>query len=166
MTAPEPARTPPAPARTGLAVPPYRLLVTASRTWRNRSLIHRVLSGVHQAHPDAVLVSGHCPEGGDLIAERHWAVLCGYPTAAAAIDAGRIEAHPAQWRLYQKRSGPIRNAEMVSAGADECVAFIMPCADRACPSRGAHDSHGAGGCAALALDAGIPTRQFRPGSRP
>jgi hypothetical protein len=152
---------------TAAAAVPYRLLITGSRTWRNVSLIGRVLSGVYREHPDAVLISGHCPDGADADGERWWAVLCGYPDAGTAIDAGRIEIHPADWARYGKRrAGPIRNAEMIKSGVSECVAFIMPCkGGGSCSTPGAHDSHGAGGCYTLAVDAGVSSRPFRAGSR-
>jgi hypothetical protein len=147
--------------------PPYRVLITASRTWTNVSLITRVLAGVHQEHPDAVLVSGHCPQGGDAIAERCWAWLCGYQSVKEAIDAGRIEVHPIdRYRRYGRGAGPARNAVMVKTGPDECVAFQLPCRGRTCSIPGVHDSHGTAGCYTLAVDAGIPHRLFREGSQP
>jgi hypothetical protein len=126
---------------------PYRLLVTGSRTWRNITLIRNVLGSVHRAHPGAVLVSGRCPAGADAVAESCWAAFCGM-TVDEAIAAGRIEPHPADWDRYGTRAGPIRNGEMIKAGADECVAFIRA------------ESAGATGCADGAGMAGMPVRRF------
>lgn len=127
---------------------PYRLLVTGSRAWRNVTLIRSVLGSVHRAHPGAVLVSGRCPTGADVIAESCWAAFCGFPTVDEAIAAGRIEPHPADWDRYGPAAGPIRNGEMIKAGADECAAFIRA------------GSRGATGCADDAGIAGIPVRRF------
>lgn len=146
---------------------PYRLLVTASRTWEDAGLINEVLAGVLGEHPDAVLVSGHCPDGGDAIAERCWAALCGYPTVRDAIDAGRVEVYPIEgWRQYKRGAGPERNRSMVRSSPDECVAFQMPCAKKGCRTLGAHDSHGTAGCYSFAVKAGVPSRLFRQGSQP
>ena len=71
------------------------------------------------------------------------------------------EVHPARWGEHQenckpsckaerrcKRAGYVRNAEMVAAGADICLAFIE------------NESRGASMCAKLAEDAGIPTKRY------
>jgi hypothetical protein len=139
---------------------PYRVLVTASRTWNSAAVIRRVLAAILAEHPGAVLVSGRCPRGGDALAEYWWARLCGYASPAAAIEAGRIEPHPAQWQRDGRKAGYARNAEMVAAGADVCVAFTDPCADPRCRKRGPHGSHGSVHCAGLAEVAGIETRRY------
>jgi hypothetical protein len=142
--------------------PPYRLLVTGSRTWKNAPLITRVLAGVHREHPGAVLVSGHCPEGADMLAERCWAWLCGCWSVGEAIDAGRIEVHPiGEYRQHGRGAGPVRNTAMVKTAPDELVAFQMPCVKKGCRTPGAHDSHGTSGCHSIAVGAGIPSRLFR-----
>jgi hypothetical protein len=128
----------------------YRLLVTGSRSWTNVHLLRGVLRDVHREHPDAVLVSGRCRGGADAFAELCWASFCGFPTAAEAIAAGRIEPHPADWDQFGDAAGPKRNGEMVAAGADECVSFW---------EKGA-GNRGTASCVGLARKAGIPVREF------
>lgn len=129
--------------------PPYRLLVTGSRAWRDIRLIRSVLAGVLREHPGAVLVSGHCERGADAIAENCWAALCGFETVDEAVEAGRIELYPADWERHGKRAGPLRNSAMVATAPDECVAFIGDA------------SPGATHCSAAAEAAGIPVRRWR-----
>jgi hypothetical protein len=92
----------------------FRLLVTGSRDWSDAQVITRELEIV-QAHEgeQVVLVSGHCPNGADKIAED------------VAVKFGwMIERHPADWKTHGKRAGFVRNAEMVEQGADYCLAFV------------------------------------------
>jgi hypothetical protein len=109
----------------------YRVLVTGSRTWDDAGVTAGVLATHYR--DGAVLVSGACPRGADALAEEYWGLL-----------GGKIERHPADWSTYGKRAGFRRNAEMVNAGADLCVAFIRD------------HSRGASHCAGLARAAGIP----------
>lgn len=60
------------------------------------------------------------------------------------------EPHPADWRTLGPAAGPVRNAEMVALGADQCIAF--PGAD----SVGTYD------CIEKAKAAGIPTHVYPP----
>lgn len=115
-----------------------RLLVTGSRDWPYKGFLGRVLTQVatapYRAAPGLVLVSGACPTGADMMAER-WAEICGW----------EIERHPADWHGYGKKAGSIRNREMVDLGADVCVAFIL------------NASKGATMTADMAEEAGIRT---------
>lgn len=114
-----------------------RILITGSRDWTNVPYIRHMLTIAARFHPDAVLVHGDC-RGADRIAAGIWTGW-GLPT----------EPHPADWS-HGRAAGPIRNTEMVNAGADLCLAFLLP------------GSRGAVHCADLAEQAGITTKRFGP----
>lgn len=90
-----------------------RILVTGSRHWEDRDRIIRALNEAGKRfdfNPATTLVHGDAP-GADTIARDIW------------HDYGLAdEPHPADWSLG-KRAGPLRNEEMVVAGADLCLAF-------------------------------------------
>ena len=95
--------------------PPFRLLVTGSRTWDDPRAIERALAVILARHPGGVLlVHGACTRGADAIAAAYAVRTPGY----------QIEAHPADWHRYGRAAGHRRNAEMITLGADGCVAFI------------------------------------------
>lgn len=131
---------------------PYRILVTGSRDWTDAELLHDALChAVYQQVP-AVIVHGACPTGADAMAS-FWA------RRYAHIGLTE-EPHPAAWKLNGRSAGPLRNAAMVSLGADLCLAFISPCSSPRCRRADPHPSHGASGCADLAERAGIPVRRY------
>ena len=122
---------------------PYRVLVTGSRIWTDGQTMWRALADTVHGIPidqDIVIVHGSCPTGADAMADE-WARGFG----------ATIERHPATWRptgRLDRSAGVRRNAEMVALGADVCLAFIR------------NGSRGASHTAALAEQAGIPTRRF------
>jgi YspA, cpYpsA-related SLOG family len=136
----------------------YRILVTGSRTWDDGPAVWEALEAIHPGGRDLIVVHGACPWGADSHAA-WWARVHG---AAGGITG---EPHPADWNAHGKRAGFIRNAEMVSLGANVCLAFLMPCTDPKCRRKEPHGSHGASHCAALAEKAGIPVRRFTPDGR-
>jgi hypothetical protein len=144
---------------------PYRILVTGSRSWANRDLIRQCLAGIARDHPGRsfLLLHGMCdprlsangepiPWGVAVrLAAEHQDVLTGADWIAdrAARELGwQVRMHPADWAAFGGGAGPRRNAEMVAAGADECLAFPLP------------GSRGTLHCARLAEKAGIPTRRY------
>jgi len=114
-----------------------RILITGSRKWTNDAAIHAVLDGIDVVGGPPVLVHG-AAAGADHIAATYWESF-GYPT----------EPHPANWARDRKQAGHIRNWEMVSLGAELCLAFLL------------NDSPGTTGCIRLAHQAGIPTTIYR-----
>jgi hypothetical protein len=129
-----------------------RVIVTGDRSWYDRNLARQVVNGLLLRYgPDLVIVQG----------------------AATGIDASFADAcddlgvaqepHPARWKNlkapgavirydqrdhpYNANAGPERNAEMVAAAAEMCIAFHRFLAT----SRGTKD------CVRRAIKAGIPT---------
>ncbi|MDX3637805.1 SLOG family protein [Streptomyces europaeiscabiei] len=137
---------------------PYRVLVTGSRDWQDRAAIDDFLTALAAANTfhnrTTVIVHGACPTGADAMAD-DWARW--HATRSPLIE---FERHRAEDFGPWPRCGPIRNAHMVSLGADACLAFIGPCTSPRCRRPDPHPSHGATGCADLAEKAGIPVRRF------
>lgn len=118
-----------------------RILVTGSRKWSNPRPIREALSAaVSQADDptDVIVVHGACPTGADFLAA-HWCRVNGVPA----------EPHPANWS-FGKSGGPVRNQEMVDAGANVCLAFPLP------------GSTGTPDCMERARLAGITVLVFEP----
>lgn len=134
-----------------------RILITGSRTWTDPKAIHDALNEVFFASTctdHVTVVHGACPRGPDAIAA-DW--VKAIRTAEWLVTE---ERHPADWRAHGAGAGFRRNAEMVNAGADLCLAFIDPCDNRDCDRTEPHGSHGASHTADLAEKAGIETRRF------
>lgn len=108
---------------------PNRLLVTGSRAWYDADRLHAALLGaVRQLGLiSPTLVSGACPTGADMLAERLW-----------ESNQWPIERHPASWHTHDdtcpdwhrgrprcQRAGYRRNARMAELGAAACVAFPL-----------------------------------------
>jgi hypothetical protein len=120
---------------------PFRILVTGSRDWDDNDLLaHELGLAIGEALREGrgfVIVHGACPSGADAETNRI-ARYFGHP----------VEPHAADWGRFGKAAGFRRNAEMVSLGADLCLAFIR------------NGSRGASHCADTAEKAGIPVRRF------
>lgn len=108
-------------------------------------MIWNALDGVLDAHHSydnvLVVVHGNAP-GADSIAN-HWVIH------RQRQDWNvEPEARPAQWTRHGRRAGPLRNQEMVDAGADLVLAFIKD------------NSPGASHLVREARTAGIPVEEF------
>ena len=129
-----------------------RVIVTGDRNWNAPELAEEVLNRLLARYgPGLVIVHGEATG-----IDRSFAHACG----ELEIEQ---EAHPARWedldhpeaeirydsrgRAYNANAGPIRNAEMVAAGAGMCLAF----------HRAISASKGTKDCARRAIEAGIPT---------
>jgi hypothetical protein len=129
-----------------------RVLVTGDRHWYAPDLAVQVVNRLLARYGrDLVIVHGAAP-GID------WSF-----TQACADLGVKVEVHPARWDhldapgaivrvnkdglRYNANAGPIRNAEMVAAGAEMCIAF----------HRFLAGSSGTKDCLRRALAAGIPT---------
>jgi len=123
----------------------FKIILTASRTWDRPDVVDQTLTILAEAafkagYDEVVVRHGACSRGGDVMADdwvrRHrfegWSV--------------RADRWPADWKQLGKRAGVARNAEMVRAGADVCLALIRSL------SKGATD------CAERAERAGIPVQ--------
>lgn len=94
-----------------------RLLITDSRQWTDRTELERVLWAQWlNCDSPMTIVHGDCPRGADRMA-REWCEQ--WPAISE-------ERHPADWDTYGKSAGYRRNSEMVSLGADLCIAFVVP----------------------------------------
>lgn len=119
----------------------FRILLTGSRDWVDEALIWDALYPYLPARGSLMhtvtLVHGDCPTGADALASLLW-----------TANGGLEEPHPAQWDLYGKAAGPIRNRKMVELGAGVCLAFPLG------------RSAGTRGCMRLAEAAGIPVINY------
>jgi hypothetical protein len=101
-----------------------RVIVTGSRNWTGVIAETKIFGVLDNALDLAVsmgqgfeLIHGACPTGADEIANR-WA------TVGEVADLVMLTTWPAQWDLFGKAAGPVRNEVMMAAGGDLCVAFL------------------------------------------
>lgn len=87
---------------------PYVVVVTGSRTWSNRESVAKRLKNLP---PNTVLIHGDC-RGLDTLAKEE-AIKLGF----------EVRAYPANWDLYGKAAGPIRNQEMLNLKPALVIAF-------------------------------------------
>lgn len=120
-----------------------RILITGSRTWTDKEAISNAIREAWLTHgrPYGTIVVHGGARGADYLAG-----------VAAKRQGFEVEVHPVtdeDWTRYGRKAGHLRNAGMVLAGADICLAFIR------------NESAGATGCASMARNAGIPTHYWR-----
>jgi hypothetical protein len=113
-----------------------RIIVTGDRDWFRPAMAIAVLKRLIAKHgPDLVIV-----QGGASGVDSSFKLACQEMGIAC-------EEFPARWDELGKRAGPVRDSEMVLAGAGYCLVF-HPFSPR---SKGSKD------CASQAIEAGIST---------
>lgn len=86
-----------------------RVIVCGGREYTETDVVWSVL---HAFDPDRVIIVHGDARGADSLAD-HVARGFGFKT----------DPHPADWQRHGKGAGPIRNQQMLDAGADLVVAF-------------------------------------------
>jgi hypothetical protein len=120
-----------------------RVIVTGSRNWGGvygADRIHKVLEALHILA--TVLGQKLVLVHGDGLGADH--IVDGWARRRDS-DGVEVETFPANWGMYKKYAGPIRNQAMVDRGADLCIGF--------CRGTSAGTRH----TMALARNADIPT---------
>lgn len=123
-----------------------RVIVSGSRTWTDREAIFGALDLIADAaryNAEPLTVVHGAAKGADTIADE-WV-----RERSAAEWPVLVERYPADWRVFGKPAGMIRNQSMVKLGADACVVFVLG------------DSRGATHCGEAAEAEGIPTQWVR-----
>lgn len=119
--------------------PRSRVLVTGSRDWPDQAAVWTALTEAwRDAGQPLLVVHGACPTGADVMAQA-WA-------DEHKVGGVEVERHPADWSRGGRAAGPLRNLEMVQAGAWRVLAFV------------AHRSPGATQCVTAAQRAGLDVR--------
>jgi hypothetical protein len=88
-----------------------RVIVCGSRRWQDRDAIISRLADLTYGNPEVTIVHGNAG-GADKIAHQEAQKLGFF-----------VEPHPADWQTHGKSAGYLRNEEMVTLGADLCIAF-------------------------------------------
>src|SRR4051794_32502063 len=112
-----------------------RVIVTGDRNWHCADLAGQVIDRLQTRYGKSlVLIHGEA-RGVDLSF-----------SLVAEFRGIEAEPYPADWKTHGKAAGPIRNQEMVNAGAD----FVLAVHRDLAGSKGTRD------CVRRALTAGIP----------
>jgi hypothetical protein len=112
-----------------------RVLISGDRNWRCGALARRIVARlVDRIGADLVVVHGGASGVDGAFAE------------ACDLRDATHEPHVADWQKHGKKAGPLRNQEMIDAGADFVIAVHRSLAW----SRGTRD------CIERALATGIP----------
>ncbi len=123
----------------------YRILITGSRDWTDVATIRRALVAAGRGadvHPQQTTVIHGGARGADIIADE---LAREFGCSVKVYEVTRED-----WSRYGKAAGHRRNAAMVAAGADVCLAFPLG------------ESRGTRGCMKLAAAAGIPVVVHEP----
>lgn len=88
-----------------------KVIICGGRDYFDKDKLRKVMDEFHDKHLVTTVVSG-CAMGADNLGE-WW----------ASDRRIIVERYPADWKLYGKAAGKIRNGEMAKSGATHCVAF-------------------------------------------
>ncbi|MFC9436884.1 SLOG family protein [Nocardia sp. NPDC057030] len=132
---------------SGLLVTAARVIVTGSRRWPDPWAVWAALADAYSglSAGDALTVAHGAHWDG---ADRHahiWARRMAAPGGAVRVIPA---PYPAHWKRLGLKAGPLRNRDMVAAGADLVLAFPLA------------DSIGTYGCMEMATAAGIPVLNY------
>ena len=119
---------------------PWRVLVTGSRDFADAEMVHTALRHQADLFAGMVIVVGDCKSGADRFAREF-------------RSNPPPEVHRANWRMFKRAAGPLRNKEMVESNIDICLAFFK--SDSA--------NIGTQNCVNLAKAKGIPVVEFTEG---
>lgn len=89
-----------------------RVIFCGSRFWTDIPPISTTITTLHALVGDELVVVHGAAAGADRIAD-----MCAKGMGVT------VDPHPAEWERYGKGAGPIRNREMLAAGAHLVVAF-------------------------------------------
>ncbi|WOB06452.1 DUF2493 domain-containing protein [Piscinibacter gummiphilus] len=95
------------------------VIVTGGRDYQDRERVFAALDKAHARKRITLLVHGCCldKKTGEMIGADRWA------HEWAEARGVKPEPHPANWELWGKSAGPMRNSQMARAGAHGCIAF-------------------------------------------
>jgi len=83
-----------------------RVLCCGDRNWKRKDVIRRELEKLPKG---TIIIEGEC-RGADLLSK------------AVALELGfKVERFPAEWELYGRAAGPIRNQQMLDEGKPDLV---------------------------------------------
>jgi hypothetical protein len=89
----------------------YKVLVTGDRNWTNYERIYSILSQLAATYGKYTVIAGEC-KGVDLLAKG----------IAQQLGLNYI-GYPANWELYGKSAGPLRNKQMLEQKPHIILAF-------------------------------------------
>ena len=117
----------------------FKILVTGDRNWTDRATIYRVLEP-YKLMDEVTLIEGEA-DGADTIAKE-----------TAEHFGWEVDPYKAEWTVYGRAAGPIRNKKMVEQNPDIVFAFHPDI----------HNSKGTKSCVRMAKDFGLPVILIQP----
>ncbi len=132
--------------RTASKTTRVRVAVTGSRHYADEAAVERAFQYIYELTGPFFLLVGDAT-GADAIARR-------------LHDPEFQQVFVADWKTHGRAAGPIRNREMLDAGAHYLLAFVEPCDCDRYP--GTHATHGTQDCINAAQERYIPVLAVVP----